>query len=214
MKRKFANIPSSRKSSAAPFIRMEAWEIGKIQAGRQEGEEVNSLIRNSQRACGEQSRTACGEQSRTDCGDQRRIATRNLFRQPLIESLERRELLSASALAFHRGHISATVGSDSQGPVAIVVGKNVPTSASDYQATIDWGDFSAPDSNVSVSTIRGGKVVMLTASHVYAQPGKFIVKADVSIDGQQPEVVQDRVHVDRKSTRLNSSHPSISYAVF
>ncbi len=123
-------------------------------------------------------------------------------RQPLIERLEARQLLSASTLALHHGYISATVGSPSQGAVAIVVGKNVPTSAADYQATIDWGDSSAPDPNITVSTTHGGKAVTLTASHVYAQPGKFVVKVDVLVNGQQPETVQDRLHVRPFPARL------------
>src|SRR5690242_21410800 len=33
-------------------------------------------------------------------------------------------------------------------------------------------------------------------------------------DGLVARLVRDRQHIDRKSTRLNSSHMSISYAVF
>src|SRR6201992_4479066 len=37
---------------------------------------------------------------------------------------------------------------------------------------------------------------------------------DMGSSGSQTTFNNGRAHVDRKSTRLNSSHPSISYAVF
>src|SRR5438876_7572703 len=50
-----------------------------------------------------------------------------------------------------------------------------------------------------------------------------VARLTVGLDGdvtgldagpEQACLAQARVHLDRKSTRLNSSHPSISYAVF
>src|SRR6267154_4206745 len=45
-----------------------------------------------------------------------------------------------------------------------------------------------------------------------AIPG--VMSATPSAEGQVIAIAGDRVRGDRKSTRLNSSHPSISYAVF
>src|SRR5690348_17559297 len=49
-----------------------------------------------------------------------------------------------------------------------------------------------------------------------AGPGfiNFRVDIDVVADGIAALIRSDETYGDRKSTRLNSSHPSISYAVF
>src|SRR3712207_7940974 len=54
---------------------------------------------------------------------------------------------------------------------------------------------------------RGGHAHKELQQLIIAMSGSFDIVLD---DGY----VQDRVHIDRKSTRLNSSHANISYAVF
>src|SRR5690348_17877280 len=44
--------------------------------------------------------------------------------------------------------------------------------------------------------------------------GQFRLAANFAPQGDQPQAIEKLVAGDRKSTRLNSSHPSISYAVF
>src|SRR3712207_8623623 len=59
-------------------------------------------------------------------------------------------------------------------------------------------------------------------AHVHAAglgvAGQFVGERDVDISverlGELAELCRLRVRVDRKSTRLNSSHANISYAVF
>src|SRR5690348_8392248 len=47
-----------------------------------------------------------------------------------------------------------------------------------------------------------------------AEPGGLVGRVDERVDLWLGEVGEVVAFVDRKSTRLNSSHPSISYAVF
>src|SRR5690242_21627749 len=44
--------------------------------------------------------------------------------------------------------------------------------------------------------------------------GSLLVRAATVVIGQEPILMEPRNFTDRKSTRLNSSHMSISYAVF
>src|SRR3712207_7064339 len=53
----------------------------------------------------------------------------------------------------------------------------------------------------------------LPSKDPYLRPGEVLV-AHVGQTGKGPRVMAVESHLDRKSTRLNSSHANISYAVF
>src|SRR5699024_12350678 len=53
----------------------------------------------------------------------------------------------------------------------------------------------------------------LPAGGIEPHPGELLVRAEPRIDAYE-EFTRMRFDADRKSTRLNSSHVSISYAVF
>src|SRR5690242_21626851 len=64
----------------------------------------------------------------------------------------------------------------------------------------------------SVTFSKGDRVIFSSR----AIPGneKAVMRIINGLVSQGVEVITDRTHLDRKSTRLNSSHMSISYAVF
>src|SRR5947209_10014813 len=45
-------------------------------------------------------------------------------------------------------------------------------------------------------------------------PDGFVVNTSFTVNAPHPAIAEPRTLVDRKSTRLNSSHANISYAVF
>src|SRR5438876_8047079 len=63
-------------------------------------------------------------------------------------------------------------------------------------------------------------VLCVHSKHVRAGETSQVTLLRTPHEGIQPQTVLDRdgvlhmIYLDRKSTRLNSSHPSISYAVF
>src|SRR5437870_6686388 len=75
---------------------------------------------------------------------------------------------------------------------------------------------AAPRDLHSFPTRRSSDLARLRAVLRRAGPPGTPVVAfgDVAIDFDKSEVTVDGRHVDRKSTRLNSSHVAISYAVF
>src|SRR5690348_17878098 len=63
-----------------------------------------------------------------------------------------------------------------------------------------------PESNIGLATGEASGVVVLD---IDGAEGEASLKAFTDVHGELPNTFSDR-----KSTRLNSSHPSISYAVF
>src|SRR5690348_3259929 len=72
------------------------------------------------------------------------------------------------------------------------------------------------EARIGIQSQVGASTYTVTDANIQAQPGgENNLLNQVVL--QAPGVAQDsfgQVHIDRKSTRLNSSHPSISYAVF
>src|SRR5699024_12751915 len=72
------------------------------------------------------------------------------------------------------------------------------------------------DMIISVANLKGGLMRSTNAAllaEAYSRMGKNVAIADTSCDGGAAHWLK-LAHQDRKSTRLNSSHVSISYAVF
>src|SRR5690348_18210788 len=72
-----------------------------------------------------------------------------------------------------------------------------------------------------VTQILGHPTIGTVNVHWPGQPSRVIVSVNVKLPEtpattvtDEPSVAPEIVALDRKSTRLNSSHPSISYAVF
>src|SRR5438876_1231904 len=58
------------------------------------------------------------------------------------------------------------------------------------------------------------QVPLVTRRHVERRGERFVEHTNRVVPFEpRPQVVEDPPRLDRKSTRLNSSHPSISYAV-
>src|SRR5262249_14912077 len=67
--------------------------------------------------------------------------------------------------------ISATEGASFTGPVASFTDPDTSATASEYTATIDWGDLTPP----SVGTVSGptGGPFTVTGTHTYAEEGPY-----------------------------------------
>jgi hypothetical protein len=74
----------------------------------------------------------------------------------------------------------SAAGESFTGAVATVTDTNPSGTASDFTATIDWGDGSSSQGNVSGST---GGPFDVTGSHTYSSTGSFTVKTTVTDDG-------------------------------
>src|SRR5699024_11619555 len=73
-------------------------------------------------------------------------------------------------------------------------------------ANQDWMDRLEDDGDIDVNSridLTGNTIVLITANH-----------SDIDIQSLSDIDEYDFDQIDRKSTRLNSSHVSISYAVF
>src|SRR3712207_8056016 len=68
-----------------------------------------------------------------------------------------------------------------------------------------------PANRILSPGVRVGDFIW-TAGHVGRDPETGQIPADIK--GQTQQTLQNLKTVDRKSTRLNSSHANISYAVF
>src|SRR5690348_17789686 len=76
----------------------------------------------------------------------------------------------------------------------------------------DWYDYWTGRRYAGNSTIT--VAVTLDSIPMFVRGGGFIFRQPVVQNTGEMSGQPLRVLIDRKSTRLNSSHPSISYAVF
>src|SRR2546430_4912529 len=80
------------------------------------------------------------------------------------------------------------------------------------------GQSPPPALQVSVSPRDGSILVTETTNSVFAKVSNFDAFTNITVTGsfvaQQNIFFIDDENIDRKSTRLNSSHSQISYAVF
>src|SRR5690348_17881439 len=112
-------------------------------------------------------------------------------------------------------------------PVAAIISKpNKPELQEVISGVIEWlgkHGFEAALDPVSATYCSGGRKVSREELHnlkpefaiVLGGDGTLLAAARVLADSQVPLLAVNLGSLgDRKSTRLNSSHPSISYAVF
>lgn len=113
----------------------------------------------------------------------------------IVEGLETRRLLSGATMALHPGDYHPVAGINSAGVVAVIRGNGLPTTASDYQVQVDWGDSAPADASSTVAPLTGNHAAALVASHVYAAPGSYRVTVTATINGTTLGALHEIVRV-------------------
>src|SRR5690625_6014869 len=74
--------------------------------------------------------------------------------------------------------------------------------------------WAYPADSISCRQVRGDRVIKVGIVGATGYTGVELLRLLVRHPGVQVAVITSRAEADRKSTRLNSSHVAISYAVF
>jgi hypothetical protein len=76
-----------------------------------------------------------------------------------------------------------SLGTPVNGVIARFTDANPNSSASEFQASVDWGDGSPLDTNVTIVADANGGFQVLGDGHVYAAPGAYTVQIQISEAG-------------------------------
>lgn len=104
---------------------------------------------------------------------------------------------------------TATEGLPASPVVAVITEADPSVQASDFQATIDWGDGSAPSAGVVAADGFGGFFVQ--GSHTYAEEGTYSVIVTVQLGTQQVQAAGTAAVEDAPLT-LQTLAPTFSAA--
>ncbi|MBV8992017.1 MAG: hypothetical protein JO372_25955 [Solirubrobacterales bacterium] len=74
--------------------------------------------------------------------------------------------------------ISASASALVGGTVARIADSDTGTVASDYSATVDWGDGTSPDHNATITGADGSFAV--SDHHTYATPGSYRISVRIA----------------------------------
>jgi hypothetical protein len=94
-------------------------------------------------------------------------------------TLEGKAVISDAVISVATQAFTATEGTEFSGVVATVLDQNPYGQADDFEATIDWGDGTQSDGEVS---LQDGSFVV-TGDHTYAEDGSYAVNVTVKDDG-------------------------------
>src|SRR5207248_10894275 len=87
--------------------------------------------------------------------------------------------------------------------------------SSDLAGVVTTGNAAQPLAGSGIVVLQTAEMVVGSESAVPADEGPFHQDMlEGAIDALDQRGLIDRTKIDRKSTRLNSSHRTISYAVF